>query len=203
MGASRDSRSATALDTEPAGPIASLGILCTRGAVAGISSGLVFLVANMGWAVRDSKPAAAPLIDIATIFHTQDAPDPVAAAAFGPDNLIVGLVTHLTLAMLFGIGFALLAGWLARSYTMLVGGGVAYGLLLYLVNFQILGRTAFPWFTDAMGPPQGFEVLIHGVFGLLLTPFLIGALPRAEVAMRRPATVSSGRFSEENVPVDA
>jgi hypothetical protein len=87
-----------------------LGGLCTRGAVAGLAAGLIFLVGNMGWAVHDGKPAAAPLIDISTIFHTQDAPAPVTAAAFGPDNLMVGLVTHLTLAMLFGIGFALLAG---------------------------------------------------------------------------------------------
>ena len=176
-----------------------LGTLCTRGAVAGTSAGLVFLVANMGWAVRDGKPAAAPLIDIATIFHTQDAPAPVTAAEFGTDNLVVGLVTHLTLAMLFGIGFALLAAWLIRSYPVLVGGGIAYGLALYVVNLQILGRTAFPWFTDAMGPPQGFEVLIHGVYGLLLVPFLVGALPGLEPAGAARARAGSGRFGREGV----
>ncbi len=178
---------ATAVDSRPAdGPMAMLGSLCTRGAVAGLSAGLVFLVANMGWAVHNNKPAVAPLIDISTIFHTQDAPAPIAASPFGPDNLIVGLVTHLTLAMLFGIGFALLAGRFVRSNATLVAGGVAYGLLLYVVNFQLLGRTAFPWFTNSMGPPQGFEVFIHGVYGLLLVPFLVGALPAVRTA--RPTT---------------
>jgi hypothetical protein len=155
-------------------------------------AGLVFLVANMGWAVHNGKPAAAPLIDISTIFHAQDAPSPVAAAAFGSDNLVVGLVTHLTLAMLFGIGFGLLAWRLIRSNLVLLIGGVGYGLLLYVVNFQILGRTAFPWFTDAMGPPQGFEVFIHAVFGLLLVPFFVGVVPLPQtgrVASRGSASI--------------
>jgi uncharacterized membrane protein YagU involved in acid resistance len=146
--------------------------------VAGFASGLVFLVANMGWAVHNGKPAVAPMIDISTIFHAQDTPAPITAAAFGPDNVVVGLVTHATLSVLFGIGFALLAAAVVRrSSAMLPLAGIAYGLLLYVINFQILGRTAFPWFTDSMGPPQGFEVLIHAVFGLMLVPFLLGVLP--------------------------
>ena len=60
---------------------------------------------------------------------------------------------------------------------MLPVAGIAYGLLLYVINFQVLGRTAFPWFTNPLGPPQDFEVFIHAVFGLLLVPFLIGSLP--------------------------
>ena len=161
-----------------ANPLTTLGNLVTRGTVAGFASGLVFLVANMGWAVHDGKPAVAPMIDISTIFHAQDTPAPITAAAFGPDNVVVGLVTHATLSVLFGIGFALLAAAVVhRSSAMLPLAGIAYGLLLYVINFQILGRTAFPWFTDSMGPPQGFEVLIHAVFGLMLVPFLLGVLP--------------------------
>jgi hypothetical protein len=193
----------TRTPASPGGPISMLGSLCTRGAVAGIAAGLVFLVANMGWAVHNGKPAAAPLIDISTIFHAQDAPDPVTAAAFGPDNLMVGLVTHLTLAMMFGIGFGLLAARLVRTNAMLLGGGLAYGLLLYVVNFQILGRTAFPWFTNAMGPPQGFEIFIHAVFGLLLVPFFVGVLPATEASGAGAASAGSGRFRREQVPVDA
>ena len=162
-----------------------LGDVVTRGTIAGLASGLVFLVANMGWAVHKDKPAVAPLIDISTIFHTQDQPAPVNAPPFGVDNVVVGLVTHLTLAMIFGIVFALLAVALVRSNAVLAGAGVAYGLLLYVVNFQILGRTAFPWFPDSMGPPQGFEVFIHAVFGLFLVPFLVGCLRLAPEAVKQ------------------
>jgi uncharacterized membrane protein YagU involved in acid resistance len=163
-----------------------LGDLLARGAIAGLFSGFVFLLANMGWAVKDDKPAAAPMIDIATIFHTQDVPRPVQALEFGADNLVVGTTTHLMLSMLFGIGFALLASLALRHRGpgMLALAGVGYGLLLYVVNFQVLGRIFFEWFTDPMGPPQGFEAFIHAVFGLLLVPFFLGAIGR-----------SSGRLS--------
>lgn len=158
-----------------------LGDLLARGALAGLFSGLVFLVANMGWAVKDDKPAVAPMIDIATIFYNQDMPQPVQALAFGPGNLVVGLTTHLLLSMLFGIGFALIAAAFLRrrGAGLLALAGVVYGLLLYVVNFQILGRIFFEWFTNPMGPPQGFEVFIHGVYGLLLVPFFLGALARS------------------------
>jgi uncharacterized membrane protein YagU involved in acid resistance len=164
-----------------------LGDLLARGAVAGLLSGLVFLVASMGWAVKDNKPAVAPMIDISTIFHTQDVPKPVQALEFGPDNLVVGLTTHLMLSMLFGIGFALIAAVLLRHRGpgLLALGGLGYGLLLYVVNFQVLGRIFFEWFTNPMGPPQVFEAFIHAVFGLLLVPFFLGAVGR-----------SSGRLSK-------
>lgn len=157
-----------------------LGDLLARGAVAGLFSGFVFLVANMGWAVKDDKPAVAPMIDIATIFHNQDTPKPVQALEFGADNLVVGTTTHLTLSMLFGIGFALGAAALLRNRGpgLLALGGIGYGLLLYVVNFQVLGRVFFEWFTDPMGPPQVFEAFIHGVFGLLLVPFFLGGATR-------------------------
>ncbi len=158
-----------------------LGDLLARGAVAGLFAGLVFLLANMGWAVRGDKPAVAPMIDISTIFHNQDMPKPVEAGPFGPDNVVVGLVLHLSLSMLFGMAFALVAAMLLRrrGAALLAVAGVVYGLAVYVVNFQVFGRVFFEWFTDPMGPPQGFEIFIHAVYGLLLVPFFVGVLGRA------------------------
>jgi hypothetical protein len=42
---------------------------------------------------------------------------------------------------------------------------------LYVVNFQILGRTAFPWFQE--GPDRVFELGAHAGFGLLLVRFFL------------------------------
>jgi hypothetical protein len=159
--------------TYTAALIDGVGERITRGAVAGLASGLVFLLANMAYATTKDKPAVAPMLDISTIFHGQDAP------VVSPDNVVVGLVTHVTLSILFGVVFALLVP-LLFNFPVLVAGGVVYGLALYVVNFQIFGRTLFPWFTDPNGPDQGFEVFIHAVFGLVLVPFFIGLVPRKQ-----------------------
>ena len=147
----------------------------TRGVVAGTAAGLLFLLANMWFAVSKGMPAAAPLYDISTIFHFAAMPDPT------PENAIVGLITHLTLAAGFGVALALLAPLLG-SRAMLVGGGVGFGVVLYLVNFQILGRVAFEWFQ--VGPNQTFELIAHAGYGLALVPFLLGfaGAPQREAA---------------------
>jgi hypothetical protein len=144
---------------------AEFGDRVARGTVAGVAAGLVFLVANMLWATKSDLPAVAPLIDISTIFNFDDVANPTT------ENMLIGLVTHLTLSAAFGVGFAMLLP-LLRGVRMLLVGAIAFGFALYLVNFQILGRTAFPWFQE--GPDQLFELVAHAGFGLLLVPFFLG-----------------------------
>ncbi|MDQ3647109.1 MAG: hypothetical protein M3433_00720 [Actinomycetota bacterium] len=154
--------------------------------VGGTFAGLLFLLANMWYADSQGLPAVAPLYDISTIFYFADKPDPQ------PVNAAVGLVVHLTLAAAFGAVLAALAP-LAKGAGRLMGLGAAFGLVLYLVNFQILGRVAFEWFQE--GPNQTFEVFAHLGYGLLVAPFLVRfASTTAEqhadshVSAARPAT---------------
>ncbi len=164
-----------------------IGDLFTRGATAGLASGLVFLIATMGYVTTKGLPSIAPLLDISTIFRGTDEPE--LPPRF--EDAFAGLVTHLTLSIAFGITFALLVGlvtpairrWPLTGNLGLIVAGVAFGLVLYIVNFQILGRTLFPWFTNPMGPNQGFEIFIHAVFGALLAPFFFGIAHW----LRRPA----------------
>lgn len=154
---------------------AELGDRVSRGTLAGMAAGLVFLVANMLWATRSDLPAVAPLVDISTIFNFDDVANPTT------ENMFIGLVTHLTLSAIFGVAFALMVPFM-RDLRQLVAGGLAYGVALYLINFQILGRTAFPWFQE--GPDQVFELFAHAGFGLLLVPFFVG---RRFTAVVRPS----------------
>ncbi len=157
----------------------SVSDLLTRGAIAGLFGGIVFAVANMYYAIGHGKPEVAPFLSISTIFRASDMP------TMSPQSVITGLVVHVGLSMLFGMVFAVLvAAWL-RTPLMLLAGGIAYGLLLYLVNFQVLGRLFFPWFVNPKGPNQLFELWIHPVtFGLVLVPFFLGMAP----ALRRTST---------------
>ncbi len=148
------------------------GGLCTRGAVAGLVAGSTFILANMWYAGAHGKPSVAPFLDISTVFHGSDMPNLNNA----PFDVMVGAVTHFALSMAFGIVFALAVGIfrLARMPMLLVLAALSYGLALYVVNFQIIGRAFFTWFVDPNGPNQGFEVWIHPVgYGLFLLPFFL------------------------------
>lgn len=141
--------------------------LLTRGVAAGLTAGQVFILANMYFAFNQGAPPVAPFLAISTIFRFSDKP------MMGPEEVIIGLVTHVTLSLIFGIVFSLIAP-LLRNAVALIGGGLLYGLLLYVVNFQVFGRLFFPWFVNPQGPNQIFELIIHPLaFGLVLVPFFL------------------------------
>ncbi len=142
----------------------------TRGAVAGLAGGLLFALANMWYADAHGKPLVAPFLAISTIFHGTDMP------VMSQPDVIAGLVTHLGLSLLFGMVFAVGVTLLrlATRPLLLLGAGLVYGLVLYVVNFQIIARVAFPWLVNPKGPNQLFELWIHPIaFGLLLVPFFL------------------------------
>ena len=148
-----------------------LGASCARGAIAGLVAGFAFILANMWYAGAHGKPSVAPFLDISTIFHGSDAPNLNNA----PFDVVVGLVTHFALSMVFGIVFALAVGFFRVTRPLLVvAAALVYGLALYVVNFQVIGRAFFPWFVNPHGPNQIFEVWIHPIgYGLFLAPFFL------------------------------
>lgn len=166
------------VEQQPPAPPPGFEHRLARGAVAGISAGLLFLLANMWFADSQGMPAAAPLFDISTIFHFADTPDPT------PENAVIGLVVHLTLSAAFGAGLALLAP-LVRGRAQFLAAAAGYGLALYVVNFQILGRLFFEWFQE--GPNQAFEVVAHLGYGLALAPFLLAFARPSEGRAPAPA----------------
>ncbi len=157
-------------DGDPRRASLDIGAIVTRGATAGLAGGLLFALSNMWYSGAHGKPIVAPFLSISTIFHASDKP------MMSQPDVIAGLVLHLGLSLVFGIVFALgvsLTG-VDRKPLVLVAAAVGYGLVLYLVNFQILARLFFPFFVSPKGPNQLFEVWIHPVaYGLLLVPFLL------------------------------
>jgi hypothetical protein len=156
--------------------------LLTRGVAAGLTGGLAFILINMFAAQSAGKPPVAPFLDISTIFRFSEMPntDPMAV----PVEVTLGIFVHLFLSALFGIVFALIAP-LLRNPLLLVVGSLVYGLALYLVNFQVIGRLFFPWFVDPRGPSQVLELIVHPlVYGLALVPFFLS------VAGHRPVRAS-------------
>jgi hypothetical protein len=152
--------------------------LLTRGAVAGLVAGQVFIIVNMFAAQSAGKPPLAPFLAISTLFRFSEMPimQPMSAV---PAEVAIGINVHLFLSALFGIGFALISP-LLRSSWMLVAGGLAYGLALYLINFQVIGRLFFPWFVDPRGPSKILELIVHPLaYGLVLVPFFLSVVDRS------------------------
>jgi|SRR6266508_1754830 len=129
-----------------------------RGAVGGLVAGVLFAVATMWFVTSIEQPARMPLLMISTIVLGDD------AMASGEANEPVGLAVHMVLSITFGVVFAFVASRLRTNGAVMLA-GLAYGALLYLLNFQILARVAFTTFKMANQP---FELLVHIVFGALL-----------------------------------
>jgi len=157
-----------------------VGGLLARGAIAGIVAGMAFLLAEMWFAVSQGKPGTSPLYAISTIFHASSAP-------------VLGLTIHIVLSLGFGMGFAvLLVPWL-RNLLALVLGGLGYGLALWVLDIQILGRTVFPFFAPKGSSDLIFGLLAHVlIFGLLLVPFFLGrSFERTSRAETRPSATAA------------
>jgi hypothetical protein len=66
---------------------------------------------------------------------------------------------------------------MAAPVEVTLGVIVGYGLMLYVVNFQVVGRLFFPWFVDPRGRSQVPELLVHPLaYGLLLVPFFVSVV---------------------------
>lgn len=87
---------------------------------------------------------------------------------------------HLALSISFGIGFAVVARAghrIVRNLPALIATALVYGTLLWVLNFEILGRTAFKFFSNPHGPNVTFQGIIHPfIYGLLLVPFFVKSL---------------------------
>lgn len=148
-----------------------LGAALARGAIAGLVAGWAFLLTEMWFGYSQGQPATAPLAAFSTVFYAAPAPTLTAA------SLLVGVITHIALSLGFGMGFALLLLIVPalRRPGPLVLASIGYGLALWILDFQILGRTVFPFFTSPNGPNQLFQGLIHPlIFGPALVPFFLG-----------------------------
>ncbi|RJP74661.1 MAG: hypothetical protein C4524_12640 [Candidatus Zixiibacteriota bacterium] len=95
---------------------------------------------------------------------------------------LAGVITHLALAAFFGLLYGLINARLspavqAHSERQAVM-GLGYGLLIWLINFQIIARAAYPWFLETS---QWLHALVHALaYGLPLGLMYAENAQRAE-----------------------
>lgn len=83
-------------------------------------------------------------------------------ATFDPLIFTVALLLHIALSLLYALLFVRLLWRLSASSFLLAG--VAFGIMLYIVNFHVF-TLVFPWFAELRGVPS---LVVHAVFGLMV-----------------------------------
>lgn len=130
---------------------------------AGLVAGLVFLVLEMLLVATmgGGSPWGPPRMIGAILLGEAVLPPP---ATFDLLVVMVAMVIHFALSVLLGLLFGFLAEAAKLRLAAAAAFGIAFGLLVYVVNFY--GMTAFfPWFAMAR---NGISIFAHGVFGLVL-----------------------------------
>lgn len=137
----------------------SMAARAAAGAVSGMVAGVVFAMLAMAYAVVMGMGLWAPPRMIATIAGFE------MGSAFAAGAVVAGLAIHMVLSAMYGAAFAAVAARLDR--TVLLMAGVLFGLALYMVNFHVM--TQFEQFAAfRMMTGNWFEIVIHGVYGVLL-----------------------------------
>jgi len=175
-----------------AGPIerereAFAGTVLREGLVGGLIAGAIFALSQMLLAAATGATALTPWAFFASILLGQEAlTGPFTLATF-----IVGFVVHFVLSAVFGLIWGATAKSVSRGirddYGAHAVAAMVYGLVVWLVNFQVIARFVYPWFLelDAL-----FQLVLHAIaFGLPLGLYLCARLRPLEgrPARRRAA----------------
>ena len=139
--------------------------LAGEGIIFGVLAGLVLLLGELLVAALAGAPTIRPLQMAASVAFGRE------AFALHSDHAAVpGGAVHLALSALFGFVysqfFVRASLDTSRSYQREAGYGAAFGLALWVINFQLVARAALPWFLDAS---QAVQAMMHALlFGLPL-----------------------------------
>jgi uncharacterized membrane protein YagU involved in acid resistance len=132
-------------------------------ALAGIIAGAVFIILEMLLVtyVAGDSPWAPPRMMAAIAMGKDVLPPP---ATFNLGVMTAAMVIHLALAIVYGVIFGLLVATLGLRPATAALGGLAFGVILYVVNFYLF-TGLFPWFAMAR---NWMSLFAHAVFGLVL-----------------------------------
>lgn len=132
----------------------------TDGLGFGLVAGMIFALVQIAAAGRGDDPLI-PLRMSASVLLGRAA---IESTSIGL-AVVVGMAVHLGLSALFGLAYGLIDGHRPqepeRSWSRQAGLGMAYGLALWLLNFQVVGRLTHPWFLTV---PQFGQAMLHALF---------------------------------------
>jgi hypothetical protein len=131
-----------------------------EGIAAGLVAGMIFAVMEIAGAAMMGNPPLMPIRMFASVLLGKSALEGALGVA-----IVVGIIAHMVLSGAFGVVYGLVAGRLDPKTQTSFGRqsllGMMFGLVVWLVNFQIIARVLYPWFLET---PQVLQAMMHALF---------------------------------------
>lgn len=127
----------------------------------GMIAGIIFAMMEVAGAAFMGNPPMMPFRMFASVVLGQAAMEttPLAIA------FVVGGLAHLALSAAYGLIYGVINGRLSTptqtGWGRQLAFGLAFGALIWLVNFQVIARVLYPWF---LMTPQFLQMMMHAVF---------------------------------------
>jgi hypothetical protein len=159
-----------------------IGRIESETVVAGVAAGFIMGLSEVIASVLSGQSALLPLRSAASILLRED--------AFGdnaPMIALVGAAVHISIAVMFGFAYGVVNSqipWADRVRGLrqaLLGG--AFGTVVWLLNFQLIGRFFYPWMLDHSQIVQwalhafGFGLPLGMLFAEREPPLRLGEKP--------------------------
>ncbi|MCP3137147.1 hypothetical protein [Pyxidicoccus xibeiensis] len=134
----------------------------TNGLLFGLAAGVVLALAEVVLAVATGEDALRPVRMSAAVGLGQAS---LTGGVSAGQVLLVGLGIHLALSALAGLAYSLLDAVLPPDgrgrWEFQSAVGMLFGILVWAVSFQFVGRGYYPWFHEV---PQFPQIVLHAVF---------------------------------------
>jgi hypothetical protein len=153
----------------------------TNGLLFGLAAGVVLALAEVVLAVSTGDSPMRPVRMSAAVAL---GPPAFTQAVSAATALLVGLGVHLALSALAGLAYSLLDAMLPPDgrgrWEFQTAVGMLFGIVVWLVSFQFVGRGYYPWFLEV---PQFPQIVLHSVFLGLPLGMLFTAAERRRALM--------------------
>lgn len=159
--------------------IASRRRIVIEGALGGLIAGGSLAAGQLMAAAFSGVPPGTPWQLWSSLILGQDA----LVGGLNLGRFVLGFLLNFGLSTLFGTLFGLVVAAISRPIRNDLGvqltGGVLYGIALWALNYQIIGRLFFPWFAQLNA---GVQLVLHALFyGLPLATWMALTLRDLEV----------------------
>jgi len=131
-------------------PVATSEHLVRKGIIAGLGGGIVF---GIQMAIQNFFPMIAQMV--------------------GANSVAVGIIIHLLISAIFGIGYALVGRKLSSSPLF---SGILYGIVVWAIGGLILMPLflRMPEMVLQIGDPQWWSLLGHELYGITIAIIFSG-----------------------------